>query len=1520
MVATSLIFNADNWRQALTSSPSQTQVNNYFNNDFTATLYAEWNVISYKVKYYGNPSSAANVPAIQNCTYDVEYSIPANIPVRQGYTFLGWHTNTASLNPEFRPGDIFKNLHDRQDSVVALHAIWKPNNYLITFDKRGGSSGHSSVIATYDSIVPSASAPLRNGYVFVGYYDDPAAIGKRYYDGSMGSRRVWDIPQNNTLYAIWHTTTMDVPLEKMCETTMGISDCSGGSDYVPAAIYQNPMPAGLTAPQRTGYLFRGYWSLPIGGVQYYDENMLSAVPAWDAQYARLYAHWAPDTFMVSFVNNCAANPDTMALRAIYREPLELPSPPYYPACPGKEFMYWTNNPYDVQSPRWYETMLYNYASDTMLYADWRASQYKISFQTNYTGITKLPRYVVNGSAIGYLPELTPLVNDYGYHHAGWFYPDTLVSQGSRQYRESDLYDIPSDATFHAKWDRNQHTLHLHADGGTYTNGLDSMDKIVYYRLPVGYMDIPHRIGADFLGYYDVAQAEASGSERMWEITDTFRWDYDRAIYAHWYLRTDTIYFDARGGSVSPSKKPVKINTIIGTMPVPIKDGFTFLGWHTTIYDGSPLVSDTMRYRTDGNMTLYAHWLRNTYTITFSCPNRADTIVYRLYGERISPPYLNPILTARNGDTLLFDGWYPSGAHASRWDFALDTITGNTTLMARWMRVISIIDRAPAAAITYGEKLGEARISDGYWHCYDGNVIDCGGRFRFTNSSHYPIVADSAVTDYEIGFFPDDSLYYEPAFTTIKVSVKRRQLRVKARSSSLRLTTDGVLRAPGSWSDIPSYLVGRYDMENVAPQDGSFFAIYANVSLANTASYYESRGVGVYRREIIVSGASQTQNYNVDYVSGDLSVTRLSFLPPDSIIYGDPLYLNASSQYNEALQYSSSRPEILFVHRDFSGQWAAQTRHVGVAKVCVYAAGSAILSPDTLCTDIRVSPRRGVRITAPSLNRLYGTPLPRARQYSPDITGLHNSAERDTIFDAGLLINAIGVPSDTPPAGIYKLEPCCVSHPNYANFIYEDGTLTVIQCDGTMRQILTFDSLPAVNFSQQRLVVWARAETSTELSRMVRYESSNPQVAYIAKDTMYIMDENRCAQGWCDTLWGAIVQFRKTGTTEITAYSQCDAVHHAVHKVRELHIVKNPQTIALDAPQTLDVGESYTLRGSATSGLRVWFSIEDNGNAAEVTSDSILVGRNVGTAALAATQPGNEIYAMAQQQRSIAILAPNQGILFSMRLRHGTLSPSFSPRKFEYEYNMVCDYDTIYIAYDPRSAIDFNDDVTMIDDSTIVIAPFREYGGNGQEIVLKVTTHQGIVNEYTFALRPRLPKDFIYYSPEKFPNRMEVVNNPMVNKGRKFKDTYRWFQDDEPIPGMNSGVLYNPKDMHESSGKHGIRVGSVYSAMAYFDVGTVYNSDSVYICGQRAVLAAKGLTAYPNPAVNYVVVRHQSIGVVDEPIVIYNSMGGEMASYPPSSISIDASDHTATLDISALAGGGTAYIIKFLDASVVIVKQ
>ena len=171
------------------------------------TLYAVWQKnapVTYTVSYNANGGSGA--PAAQTKTHDVALKLSTQQPTRDGYTFLGWATNSSATSAQYQPGGSYTS-----NANVTLYAVWQNDTYTITYYSNGGvmclrgvggaytddynteSKGKSTVIGKNIYTI------TRDGYTFMGWATNPNATVAQYQNGDIYNKDV-DID----LYALWH--------------------------------------------------------------------------------------------------------------------------------------------------------------------------------------------------------------------------------------------------------------------------------------------------------------------------------------------------------------------------------------------------------------------------------------------------------------------------------------------------------------------------------------------------------------------------------------------------------------------------------------------------------------------------------------------------------------------------------------------------------------------------------------------------------------------------------------------------------------------------------------------------------------------------------------------------------------------------------------------------------------------------------------------------------------------------------------------------------------------------------------------------------------------------------------------------------------------------------------------------------------------------------------------------------------------------------------------------------------------
>ena len=180
---------------------------------------------------------------------------------------------------------------------------------------------------------------------------------------------------------------------------------------------------------------------------------------------------------------------------------------------------------------------------------------------------------------------------------------------------------------------------------------------------------PTRTGHTFQGWYT---ARSGGSKYDFNQTVTG----DVTLYAHWSVNSYTLTFDGNGGKATESSRTVQYGSPYGTMPTAMRTGYTFQGWYTAKNGGSKY---NFNQTVTGDVTLYAHWSVNSYTLTFDGnggkPSEASRTV--AYGGQ----YGSLPTATRTGHT--FQGWYTARNGGTKVSPTTTMGAADTTLYAHW---------------------------------------------------------------------------------------------------------------------------------------------------------------------------------------------------------------------------------------------------------------------------------------------------------------------------------------------------------------------------------------------------------------------------------------------------------------------------------------------------------------------------------------------------------------------------------------------------------------------------------------------------------------------------------------------------------------------------------------------------------------------------------------------------------------------------------------------------------------------
>ena len=635
------------------------------------TLYAKWTINQYTIAFEENGGSE-----VENIVKDYLAPVtrPEN-PTREGHSFVNWYSDENLTQVyEFTTMPL---------EGITLYAKWQANEYRITFVSNGGSAV-SEIVEDYLVEITKPADPTKTGYTFSGWYTNEGLTGEEFEFDTMPLKGA-------TLYAKW--TINQYTISFVENEGSEVADIK--QDYASAV-------AKPTDPKLAGYTFSGWYS---------DEELTEAyifttMPAHDVT---LYAKWTVKQYTINFEENGGS--EVLNITADYLSSVYKPTDP---TKEGYSFGGWFEKEDLSGSAYEFDTMP---LEGITLYAKWNIESYTLTIRFNNGSADLVIENVeFNKSLLEYKPE-DPTKP--GTQFIGWISnlefkfenetmpahdlvvtamyadeisvsfegSDTLIGIAGEDLvvpadpkKEGHTFDgwyLDKECTVvfnltvfpevntpvYAKWNINQYTISFEENGGNSVTDI-TQDFASTVTKPAD----PSKEGHNFAGWY-------SDEKLTQEYSFLTMPSKDITLYAKWNINQYTISFEENGGSAVADKTQDYATTV--TKPAdPIKEGHTFSGWYsneglTEAYEFTTMPAE--------NITLYAKWTINQYTITFEeNGGSAVTDIKQDYATLVVKPS-NPKL-----EGYTFVGWYRDEALKQAYSFENAKIEAeNITLYAKW---------------------------------------------------------------------------------------------------------------------------------------------------------------------------------------------------------------------------------------------------------------------------------------------------------------------------------------------------------------------------------------------------------------------------------------------------------------------------------------------------------------------------------------------------------------------------------------------------------------------------------------------------------------------------------------------------------------------------------------------------------------------------------------------------------------------------------------------------------------------
>ena len=648
------------------------------------TLYAKWTPKTYTVKFWlGTSASGTPYETIEDQVYNDDLPNTVVVPTKEGNTFDGWYTSTK-YEQEVKLNEPFAPEVTSFATSVNLFAKWNVNSYTVKFDLMYDNITESEQIPFGSTI---SKKPERYGYTFDGWYKT-----KNYATGTKWGTSE-KVPANNDtlLYAKWVPNKYKVTFDSQGGTSVTAQNIEYGSKCT------------LKTPTKTGYTLVGW----------YRNAECTEEQKWDfdkdivTEAITLYAKWTTSVYTVEF-NTGEGGSKVESQQITHGGTVTRPPDP-------------TMEHFDFD--KWVKgtgTSAYNFdtavTADFTLVAKWTDHMYIVAFDS--TGGSE-----VKDKTAKYNNTVTKPSNPTrtGYTFAGW-YKDEDCTTGQEW-----SFDTPvtGDVTLYAKWTAIKYDIKFDYNGGkigsaTYASVKADFDS---------YLTAPSTDGIAKTGYaFDKKWYTDEECTNEWNFADDVVKG-KMTLYAGWKINRYTVTFDTKGGS-AVARIEVEYNGIIQESPETTKTGHAFGGWFTdetcTSTKKWKFGDSTSPTKVTENITLYAKWTANEYTVTYD-PNggKFGTDInpkdYSVEYDKVITDKEKPSDPKMTGYTFAY--WCKDAECNTAWDFQNDKVTGDITLYAKWT-----INGYKVSFYSDGAVLSEAGVEHGNKVTQPGDPTNEGKTF------------------------------------------------------------------------------------------------------------------------------------------------------------------------------------------------------------------------------------------------------------------------------------------------------------------------------------------------------------------------------------------------------------------------------------------------------------------------------------------------------------------------------------------------------------------------------------------------------------------------------------------------------------------------------------------------------------------------------------------------------------------------------------------------------------------------
>lgn len=610
------------------------------------TLYSKWEIKSYSVTF--NDDGTLRGPTSYNHFDKIEK--PAD-PEKTGYKFIGWFTET---NKKWD----FEN--DQVTSTLKLTTKFEILKYDVIFmdgeeeyDKYINVEHFKTITPPEDDLDEGEEAPKKNGHTFVGW---------GYKTAEEAELEAWNFTEGTiigplTLYAMYSINEYTVQFYD------GLNPDTA-SEYEEEKLEKNYNSTIGTSPAvaKEGYELVA-WLTEDGEEWDIEDDLVVG-------NLKLYAKWEINEYNVVFMNENLQYGETVVMEHFKK----VSEPEEDPEKVGHTFVRWV---YEVEGQEGRVAYDFNQQVEgpLTLYAEYSVNKHTVKFINEFSPDI-VNRQVDYGNKVG----APPTVTKEGYNLLGW----ATASE--------DLWDfentITGDLTLYASWEIKKYDV-------TFMDGEDEYElyeDVEHFATIDAPEDEPTKTGHTFEGWY----YKVSGQEELEEYDFSQTIVGPLTLYAQFTPISYEITFENQNGEEATTVN-YNYGTNIEEPEAPSKVGHIFSGWATYDEDLEEYVPWDFAQTVTGNLTLYALWEKEEYTVTFN--NEGDITTAKVKYEE------NAVAPTLSKEHYTFEGWFTEPEFTNEWDFDSDLVTEAITLFAKWE-----IKKYNVTVYSFGEEIEELSIT------------------------------------------------------------------------------------------------------------------------------------------------------------------------------------------------------------------------------------------------------------------------------------------------------------------------------------------------------------------------------------------------------------------------------------------------------------------------------------------------------------------------------------------------------------------------------------------------------------------------------------------------------------------------------------------------------------------------------------------------------------------------------------------------------------------------------------------